>query len=77
MRKHARVIVLALIGLLVLATGASFTTAAKTKNVRWYKYEEGLAKGKKEGKQVYILFFSDICKYCKEMNTTTFQTPKW
>ncbi|MFZ7125166.1 MAG: thioredoxin family protein [Desulfobacterales bacterium] len=70
--KHARLIALILITLLVLATGAPLATAAKIENIRWFSYEEGFEKAKKEGKKIYILFFSDYCKYCKEMDATTF-----
>jgi hypothetical protein len=76
MKRSKRRIVLTLIGLMVLITGVSVTTAAKTENVRWYGYEDGLKKGKEEGKSVYIHFYSDICQYCKEMESTTFTNQK-
>lgn len=76
MKKQSRIVILVLTGLLLLSTGAPFATAAKTNDIRWYGYEEGLAKAKREGKIVYIHFFMDICKYCKEMEATTFHNQK-
>jgi thioredoxin-related protein len=41
--------------------------------VRWYSYEEGMALGKIENKKVYIHFYADWCRYCKQMAKETFQ----
>jgi len=41
--------------------------------IRWYSYEEGMVTGKIESKKLYIHFYADWCRYCKEMDKTTFQ----
>jgi len=48
---------------------------AKPKVV-WMKFDEGIAKGTKEKKNMIIDFYTDWCHWCKVMDEKTFQNPK-
>jgi thioredoxin-related protein len=41
--------------------------------VEWNAYEEGVARGKKDGKKVFLNFYADWCQYCKVMDQKTFK----
>lgn len=38
----------------------------------WYKYDEGLAKAKKEKKHVLVAFYTNWCGWCKRMDKNTY-----
>ena len=42
-------------------------------DIKWYSYKQGMSLAKKEGKRVYLHFYTDWCNYCKEMDQTTFR----
>lgn len=44
---------------------------ASSDNIKWYSYEEGVAKGKTEQKKIFIFFYTDWCGYCTKMKKTT------
>ncbi|NOZ62727.1 MAG: DUF255 domain-containing protein [Calditrichaeota bacterium] len=44
--------------------------------VVWMKFDEGLAKGAKENKNMIIDFYTDWCHWCKVMDEKTFQNPE-
>jgi thioredoxin-related protein len=48
------------------------TGIKKTSNIRWYQYDEGLAKAKKEKKHMMVHFYSTRCGWCKKMDRETF-----
>ncbi len=58
------------------------TTKIKTtdKNAKpevvWMKFDEGLAKGAKENKNIIVDFYTDWCHWCKVMDEKTFQNPE-
>ncbi|WP_373498606.1 thioredoxin family protein [Desulfococcus sp.] len=41
--------------------------------IRWYGYEEGIRRGKQEGKKIFLNFFADWCHYCQVMEEKTFR----
>lgn len=41
--------------------------------IRWYPYEEGLNRGKREGKKIFLNFYADWCHYCQVMENKTFR----
>jgi thioredoxin-related protein len=44
----------------------------KTPNVKWYQYDDGLAKAKKENKHMMVFFYTTSCGWCKKMDRNTF-----
>ena len=44
----------------------------KATNLTWYKYDEGLAKAKKEKKHIMVNFYTTWCGWCKRMDRYTF-----
>ncbi|OQX83134.1 hypothetical protein B6D60_10975 [candidate division KSB1 bacterium 4484_87] len=44
--------------------------------VVWMKFDEGIAKGLKEKKNMIIDFYTDWCHWCKVMDEKTFHNPK-
>ena len=55
---------------------ASDQQQVKPASIHWMRYDEGLAKAKKEGKHIFANFTTAWCGYCKKMNATTFVDPE-
>lgn len=49
---------------------------AATDGIQWFKYDQGVAKAKAEGKPIVIDFYTDWCGYCKKMDRSTFKDPQ-
>jgi thiol:disulfide interchange protein len=68
-----------LIGFIIIViiclTGLLWNTFASSKVVEWYSFNEGIARGKSEGKIIYINFYAVWCGPCKYMEKTTFSNP--
>ena len=47
-------------------------TVKKDSTIIWYKYDEGLAKAKKEKKHIMVHFYTNWCGWCKRMDKLTF-----
>lgn len=41
--------------------------------IKWYPYDEGIALGLKEKKDVFLNFYANWCGYCKKMDNGTFK----
>jgi thioredoxin-related protein len=47
--------------------------ALSSDSIGWYGYKEGMELGKKGQKKVFLYFYSDLCRYCKDMEKITFK----
>jgi thioredoxin 1 len=63
-----------LIGLLLLLLPEM--ALAEQPAIKWYSYQEGVEKIKKENKKGFLHFYTDWCTYCKVMNANTFTDKK-
>jgi len=57
-------------------SGSVVLAGKKSQNpntIKWYKYKQGMSLAQKEGKRVYLHFYTDWCNFCKEMDQTTFR----
>lgn len=48
------------------------SSVKKNNSLVWYKYDEGLAKAKKENKHAMVHFYTTWCGWCKRMDGNTF-----
>jgi len=51
-------------------------TEAEKNKVQWSSYDDALVKARKENKFVMVDFFAQWCKWCKELDKTTYSDPK-
>lgn len=58
--------------ILITAIPAGF---AKSQEIQWHTYNDGMARGKFENKKVFIHFFAEWCAACKTMEKNTFSDP--
>ncbi|MGC2422901.1 MAG: DUF255 domain-containing protein [Nitrospirota bacterium] len=49
---------------------------AEKDKVQWFSYDDALVKARKENKFVMVDFFAQWCKWCKELDKTTYSDPK-
>lgn len=64
-----------LLFLALLLTTARPQTANTSGRITWYEFDDGITRGRAEGKKIYINFYSDLCQYCEAMETQTFVDP--
>ena len=48
---------------------------SKTAEVKWYSFEDAVAKSKASPKKLFIDVYTNWCGWCKRMDATTFQDP--
>ena len=76
MKNSNRIITIAGLTLLAfLLVGVTPRPALTSGKINWYDFDAGLAKGRQEGKKIYINFYSDLCQYCEAMERQTFVDP--
>ncbi len=49
---------------------------AKAGAIHWYDYKEGMSLAKNRKKKVFLNFYADWCRYCKDMDRNTFRDQK-
>lgn len=54
-------------------TGKTAPEVRSARDIQWMAYEEGLSRAKTGGKKVFVNFYADWCRYCKQMEETTFE----
>ncbi len=57
--------------IIFILSALSFSFAS-SKFIRWYTYKQGIELNKKEGKKIFLYFYTDRCTYCKDMEKETF-----
>lgn len=60
---------------LILAVGFSLSWNFPGDQLKWYSFDEGLAKAKIENKHVLIDVYTDWCSWCKVMDQKTYSDP--
>ena len=74
MKKYEFILPLILAFIMVSFLGdCSYSNNSK---LNWYKFDEGIAKAKKENKQILVDFYTDWCGYCKKMEAETYSDEK-
>ena len=48
---------------------------AESNPLKWYPFNEGVARGASQGKKVFIYFWAEWCTYCRTMEKETLQNP--
>lgn len=66
---------LALLALTIPLAADDNSESAKDE-VTWYKFQEGWNKAQAENKHLFVDFTATWCKWCKELERTTFKDPK-
>jgi thiol:disulfide interchange protein len=54
---------------------ALWHTAAFSKEIQWQSFAQGMARGKKENKKIFVHFYADWCGACRIMEKKTFTDP--
>lgn len=65
------------IGVLILAcfiTG-NYSRGASAKEINWFGFEDGIARGQTENKKIYLHFYANWCGACRTMENQTFKDP--
>ena len=66
--------VLITLALAILSVGL-LRNAAFSKGIEWQSYNDGMARGKFEKKEVFLHFYAEWCGACKTMEDSTFKDP--
>ena len=59
----------------VLVVGFSFQQAFG-QEIKWYEFEEAVAKTDEEPKKIFLDLYTDWCGWCKKMDASTFKNPR-
>lgn len=44
-------------------------------DIKWYKYNEGIAEAKASGKKILLDIYTDWCKWCKKLDVEVYENP--
>ena len=73
-RQSCGLIILTLFfSVLIFTHDTAFST--KIQKIRWYSYDDGMARGKSEEKKVFLHFTAAWCYYCGVMENEAFKDP--
>ncbi len=59
-----------------IAQSKNNESVSKNAELKWYKFDEGVAKGVKENKYILVDFYTDWCHWCEVMDEKTFNDEK-
>lgn len=68
--------ILSLAVLLVFFSSFSFKNAQNAEEIKWYDWDAGVIKARKEGKIALIDTYTDWCYWCKVMDKNTYTNQK-
>ncbi|OQY59663.1 MAG: hypothetical protein B6245_05615 [Desulfobacteraceae bacterium 4572_88] len=51
----------------------SCMSSENTTPIKWYSYDDGMARAKETHKKVFLNFYADWCGFCKKMDNGTFK----
>lgn len=57
-------------------TGSNAGNSTGSNGIGWKDYTPGLARAKKDNKNVFLYFHAQWCTYCTKLKKTTFRDPK-
>ncbi|MDY6832937.1 MAG: DUF255 domain-containing protein [Thermodesulfobacteriota bacterium] len=63
-------------GLLFGGVPAVFAADLAKDGIRWFSYDQGLARAKAQQKKVFLHFYTNWCRYCDMMAASTFVDKK-
>jgi thioredoxin-related protein len=72
MKIQIKSIILIFILFLFSSTGLGTIGVASAGNIEWYNYEQGMSEAKKNGKNIFLHFYANWCRYCTIMEKETF-----
>ncbi len=67
--------IIAASALLILCCITILPGYAFSEEIHWQSYDKGLAMAKTQNKNIFLIFHTDWCSYCKKMDKTTFKNP--
>jgi len=76
MKNGSRIVAVVGLGLVAFMLAAAISPGALASGkITWYDFDDGITKGREEGKKIYINFYSELCQYCEAMERETFSDP--
>jgi len=75
MKSKSVNVVLLIVCFFVWMSHDCMASSDKSGIIKWYSYNEGMARGQKEKKNVFLNFYANWCGYCKKMDNGTFKNP--